>query len=318
MSTSKVVTISIIVPSHRSNSIDEFTQAILPLLQESQSVECIIIADYPTEALQKKYPQIQWMYINNQSIPVKRNIGIKKAQGEICGFIDDDCHPSKDWIENACSYLERNPQVVGVEGFTSIEQKKNQRGAYKEFKRLEKQGFRTNNIFYRKDILYKVNLFDERFSFQREDVDLAYSIIKAGHTIAFSKSIMVTHRFRQNEPWDLLKNCNNRRFDPLLYAKHKHLYRKHIGMAYPPGIAALLFSYIILIIIGLVNTQLLFPCSLVVFGLISVLTIRRGGIPFVHGGLQWFRELLSFAVAPFVIFYALLHGSIRFRTLFLL
>ncbi len=33
--------------------------------------------------------------------PLKRDIGAKKAKGEIIAFIDDDAYPRKDWLINA-------------------------------------------------------------------------------------------------------------------------------------------------------------------------------------------------------------------------
>ncbi len=310
--------VSIIVPSHREPYIEDLISSCNDTVWESVPVEIIIVADYPVDHLENTYPHVRWLHVPDKSISRKRNAGITAARGTICAFIDDDCRPAEKWIVHAVAYLNNHPDMIGVEGLTEIVAEDIRAGAYKEFKRLEKRGYRTNNIFYRRETLLVVNMFDERFTVQREDVDLAYSLIEAGHSIGYSSDIHVAHRFRKNEKWDLLKNCINRRFDPLLFRKHKQLYRKQIGMPYPPNILMVFIAHLLLIgsIISLSNTLVLFAA--IDFCIIVAATTRRAGLPFVNNPIQWVREFISFLISPFVLFGALLYGSIRFRYVFLI
>lgn len=310
--------VSVIVASHRERTIDNFVVSIMQVVPDLVLTEIIIVADYVIDEYKKKYPTIIWLYVPDKNIPVKRNRGIQAAKGEFCAFIDDDCRPAEKWISEAVQYLDSHPEIAGVEGLTAIEDCDRKVGAYKEFKRLEKRGYRTNNIFYRRDILLDVNLFDERFAFQREDVDLAYSILKSGQAIGYSESINVFHRFRTKERWDLLKNCVNRRFDPLLYKKHKKMYRQFIGTPFPPGISLILMAYMVTIGSALFFSSLTIYLSVMTMLIIFFFTIRRGGFPTPSGLIQWGREYVSFVASPFVLTGALLYGSIRFRQLFLM
>ena len=309
--------VSVIVSSHRAQFIEELISSFGDQVWGSVPTEIIIVADYTVDNLVKKYPDIHWLYVPDRSISAKRNKGIISAKGAICAFIDDDCIPDEKWIAKAVDFLNNHPDLVGVEGMTVIDTCDKKEGAYREYKRLENQGYRTNNIFYRQEILLKVNMFDERFTVQREDVDLAYSIIEAGFSIGYTREIKVKHRFRKNERWDLLKNCINRRFDPLLHLKHKKLYRHYIGTPYPPSVSLIFLAHIMLIFGAVVSMQLFLIFALLDILVIIVMTTRRAGLPFINSPVQWLRECTSFIISPFVLFGALLYGSIRFRHPFL-
>lgn len=317
MQESVIPKVSVIVSSHREQYIEGFVSSFNDTVWESVPTEIIIIADYTIDPYTKKFPDIHWIYVPDKSISAKRNKGIISAKGAICAFIDDDCRPAEKWISEAVTYLDNHPEIAGVEGMTEIAHCDKKEGAYREFKRLEKQGYRTNNIFYNRDILLKVNLFDERFTVQREDVDLAYSIIESGLDIGYSPKIKVEHQFRKNEKWDLLKNCVNRRFDPLLYCKHKKLYRRHIGTPYPPGIFFILLTHL-LVITGIVSLHQYVPVLILIDLFVSVFfTTRRAGLPITIGPVQWIRECISFIISPFVLLSALIYGCLRFRCLLL-
>lgn len=304
--------VSVIVASHRQNAIESFLAAWGNAIWGTVPVEIIVVADYPVDTFQKRYQWVQWFYVSEKSIPMKRNKGVRHAQGDICAFIDDDCRPCSGWISRAAAFLDANQEYAGVEGKTVIEKKKGMHGAYREYKRLEQQGFRTNNIFYRKSILCSVGMFDERFTVQREDVDLAYTLIENGFSIAYEPMLRVEHQFRDTEQWDLLKNCINRRFDPLLCRKHPALYRTLIKSPFPPSlIYALMIQTGVFCSIFTAPSYSLYAAGCGCAALV-ILTIRRGGFLLT---LQWFRELGSYMIAPFLLLVVLLYGSIRYRYL---
>ncbi|MGD9202650.1 MAG: glycosyltransferase [Chitinispirillia bacterium] len=314
----KSSSVSVIIPSHRDIYIDELIFSFTKEVCGSIPIEIIIIADYTVNSYREKYGQIKWIHIPDKSISKKRNKGIMSATGDICAFIDDDCIPEKGWVPAAIKYLQLHPEMAGVEGITSIVPCEEKQGSYREFKRLENRGFRTNNIFYKKKILLEVAMFDERFSVQREDVDLAYTILEAGFTIGYSQDIHVKHRYRNNENWDLLKNCVNRRFDPLLFKKHEKLYRQYIKSPYPPGISILSIVYFLTILLYKFFKRYLFIGILTDIVTVALLTIRRAGVPNLNNRCQWLREYVSFGVSPVVLSAALLYGVLGFKKFSLL
>jgi GT2 family glycosyltransferase len=304
--------VSIVVASHRSVYIKDLADAFAG--QEyfgDFAVEVIIVADYPVEEYQRRYPAVRWIFLEDAGISVKRNAGSKVARGEVLAFIDDDCVPAAGWAGQGLFYLDNNKDAAGCEGRTILECEAVAAPAA-EFKRLEKAGFRTNNIFYKKSVFESAGGFDERFTFQREDADLAFSVLSLGHTIGYCPEAMVTHRVRRNENWDLLKNCVNRRFDPLLYKKHPALYRKHIGSPIPPGIGCIM-AFHVLFLFALVVSIALWPVAAAVDCLTALaLSVRRNRNG--KNGLLWVvRDFISFSIAPFVILGVLLYGSVKYR-----
>jgi glycosyltransferase involved in cell wall biosynthesis len=304
--------VSVIIASHRSDYVHDVAKAFVRMLSAAApEFEVIVVADYQVRDHHRLYPGIRWVYHGNQGISVKRNAGAALARGEILAFIDDDCVPAHDWIARGLCFLDMHQDAAGCEGKTGIE-RSTAAGPVSEFRRLEKTGFRTNNIFYRKSYFESAGGFDERFTVQREDADLAFSVIEAGRSIGSCDDAVVTHRMRGGEKWDLFKNCFNRRFDPLLFKKHPVLYRKYIGSPVPPGIAAVLIVHLVLPASLFVNAALWPAVAAADIALALVLSARRnrGG----KNGFFWvMRDFISFLAAPIVLEGALIYGSVRYR-----
>ena len=306
--------VSVVVASHRSAYIKDLADAFAAQGASGEcGVEVIVVADYPIEEYQRRYPAVRWIFLEDAGISAKRNAGSRTARGDVLAFIDDDCVPAAGWAGQGLSYLDKNKDAAGCEGKTILECEAVAAPAA-EFKRLEKAGFRTNNIFYKKSVFESAGGFDERFTFQREDADLAFSVLSLGHTIGYCPEAMVTHRMRRNAKWDLLKNCVNRQFDPLLYKKHPALYRKHVGSPIPPGIGCVM-AFHMLVLFVLVVCIALWPAAVALDGLAALaLSVRRNRNG--KNGLLWIaRDFISFLTAPFVILGALLYGSVKFRKL---
>ncbi|MBD3347504.1 MAG: glycosyltransferase [Chitinivibrionales bacterium] len=306
--------VSIIVPSHRPEYMRKLAEKLISHKSEVSN-EIIVVTDYPLELLKKVSSAIRWIYHNSTSISAKRNRGAAIAHGELLAFIDDDCEPAENWLDEATGFLRNHPEYAGVEGKTEIGNNlKADTSALREYKRLEKPGFRTNNIMYRKSVFMEVGGFDERFTVQREDIDLALTINKKGYTIGFCATMKIYHHIRLNEKWDLLKNCINRRFDPLLYKKHGALYRKQVGSPFTPGIACILILHI-LCIAGSVTVMRLLPVFLAgEIGGIVFFTVRRSGFRKVKI-MNFLIDWVSFFISPFVLGAALAFGSVKFKKL---
>jgi GT2 family glycosyltransferase len=304
--------VSVVIASHRPGYIGRLLSA---LRQNGRQFETIAVCDYDAGRLKIDFPETIFYKVNDRSISVKRNFGVSKAHAGLVAFIDDDCVPSEDWVEKGCAFLSANPAFAAVEGLTTIENPAGSPTAPREYRRLERPGFRTNNIFYRKNAFLDAGGFDERFTVQREDIDLAFSLLDKGHSIGRDDGIRVMHRVRRNEPWDLLKNCVNRRFDPLLFKKHPARYREHIKTPFPATLLLLLLIHAVAVAAWFVVGLPFFAAAAIGdAAMVTVLTLRRrgGGGP---GGMA--MEWLSCLAAPAVLSFALLYGSFRYRKLLL-
>lgn len=317
---SKKPLLSVVVASHRPNLIEQLLASLheQTAAQSPMVFEIIIVTDYQNGSLQVQYPTITWLFLSTASISAKRNAGVYLARGSLVAFIDDDCRAAPDWIASGVAYLAAHPQATAVEGHTTIARSHSaKRTTSREYRRLEKPGYRTNNLFFRKAAFLSLGGFDEQFTVQREDMDLAFSALKQGYAIHYCQDVAVEHLFRHGERWDLLKNCWNRRFDPLLYKKHPREYRQHIRTPFPPTLLLLFPAQLLLLAL------LLFPCHLrrwfrlaATFELLLLAAtgLRRTGLhPLCV--TTWFFETVQLLVAPLLMLGALVYGSCRYRKL---
>jgi len=53
---------------------------------------------------------------NDRGLTRQRNVGIRRAHGEIIAFLDDDTVPEKDYFEQLLACFDRHPEAIGVGG----------------------------------------------------------------------------------------------------------------------------------------------------------------------------------------------------------
>jgi len=309
--------ISIIVASHRPEYIADCAASLCSQeLPPDCSLDAVVVADYPVDALAARFTGIRWLYHADRSIPAKRNRGIATARGSIIGFIDDDCRAHPAWAASAAAYLAQHPRASGVEGKTDIAISGQVDGKAAQFKRLERPGFRTNNIAYHAGVIASVNGFDERFFEQREDMDLAFSVLADGGSIDWCESMGIAHALRPGEPWDLLKNCINRRFDPLLHTKHRILYRRYIRTPWTPMIALMGATHAALAAVLMFAPAWGVLAAALDAAVALAFSLRRnaGGRLSIPGVAA---DALAYLLSPPTLLLALIIGSIRHRTFLL-
>ena len=311
-------TVSIVVASHRPNHIGPCVESIANCAAADLKIKIIVVADYAIESINlpdSPFYTLTAIHHAQRSIPAKRNIGIKQAAAPMIGFTDDDCRVDKSWIKEALRFLAKNPACAGVEGRTLIANNAQVNAPVSQFKRLERQGFRTNNIFYRTEHLRACSGFDERFTVQREDVDLAYTLLEKGLQIGYHELMIVNHVLRHNERFDLLKNCWNRRFDPLLHAKHRVLYRRCIGTPWTLSIAVVGIMQVVTVVAMVLHAYGMIA-GIIDIGLIFYFSLRRNG--YSAGRMnQIIIDGFLYAVSPVVLAAALVWGIVRFKRVLL-
>ncbi len=133
-----------------------------------------------------------------------RNRGIRRAQGEIIAFTDDDCRVPHEWLARIVDGYARYPEVAGVGGYLDPPDNAvahNVFARYERFvtSRIYRQGAHeivgrltdypaggTSNISYRKTVLDVVGGFDEWFPYAAaEDHDLRVRVQALGHQLLY-------------------------------------------------------------------------------------------------------------------------------------
>ncbi|MEA5579828.1 glycosyltransferase family 2 protein [Nodularia harveyana UHCC-0300] len=144
--------------------------------------------------------------VTEKNISISRNVGIKLASGKIIAFIDDDAIPPPDWIEKLLStYLLYGDKCAGVggvvrdmtspgyplqyhRGITNLISNTHPICLAGVIDYNQTQGFWYNclmgtNSSYRKDLLEKINGYDEFFDYFLDETDVCLRLIKAGYEI---------------------------------------------------------------------------------------------------------------------------------------
>ncbi len=195
----------------------------------------------------------------------KRNIGIKKAKGEIVAFIDDDAYPEAHWLEYAVKYFgDETIGAVGGPGVTppndpfmsqiggrvydNIFVSGNYRYRYKAGGvRRDVDDYPSCNLLVRKSVLDSFGGYRTDF-WPGEDTLLCKDIIDSGKRIVYDPWVVVYHHRRA------LFAAHLRQLGR--YAFHRGYFcRKfpsnslHLSYFVPTAFVAYLFLWAILVII---------------------------------------------------------------------
>ena len=205
--------VSIVVACpNRSWMLDECLKAIGA--QTYRNFEIIVL---PDEKVEVESGGGQWntlFFPTGKVRPAeKRNIGIRKAKGEIVAFIDDDAYPDTHWLEYAVKYFgEPDVGAVGGPGVTPPGDgylariggrvydnplvSGNYRYRYRAGGvRKDVEDYPSCNLFVRKDLLEKIGGYRTDF-WPGEDTLLCKDIIDNWKRIVYDPWIVVYHHRR--------------------------------------------------------------------------------------------------------------------------
>lgn len=219
--------VSVIIPTfNREDWLRKCLNALQCQKLSRQKYEVIVCDDGSTDKtneLVKTFPMVRYIQLTHSGSPGKvRNTGAKKALGKILAFTDDDCIPSKNWLNNALKYF-KDQEVIGVEGLTKISMERTSPLTILTYT-YHGAGFMTCNIFYRKSVFEAVKGFDPSYQYFREDTDLAWRILDSfpDKKIIFASNAIVEHQvikytlkkflvkhFRTKETYLNFKLCRN-------------------------------------------------------------------------------------------------------------
>lgn len=204
--------ISVIIPT--KNQADLLKLCLKSFLKQTVCAEEIIVIDNNSSddtknvvsVFRRKLP-IRYFIEKRHGPSFARNKGIMKARGKILAFIDSDCVPSCDWLENIWkSYTEEKESIIQgrwvniplnysipstlylytLEVYRSL-LLTNSRAQYVNF-------IDTKNFSIPNDIIRKGKLrFDENLILYAEDVDFGLQIINKNMRITYNPKVKVKH-----------------------------------------------------------------------------------------------------------------------------
>jgi len=206
--------VSVVVPVPKIN--DYIRKRIIPALsrQSFKSFELIIVPDKKTG--KEKFPSFVKIYSSWPRLgPAhKKDLGAKKAKGEIIAFLDDDAYPDEDWLKSALPYFKdqkiaavcgpgltpsHDPLLAQVSGWLwSSWLGAGGAGTYRCWpgKKREVDDYPTFNLIVRKRDFERVGGFDSLF-WPGEDTKFCHDLVyKLGKKIIYDPKVLVYHHRR--------------------------------------------------------------------------------------------------------------------------
>ena len=125
----------------------------------------------------------------------KRNVGWRATTAPLVAFTDDDCRPEPEWLERLLAAAREHPAAV-LQGRTVPDP--DERHLLHGFARSREvlgptDWFEASNIAYPRDLLERLDGFDEDFRFGSEDTDLGLRAVASGADRVFVGDASVRH-----------------------------------------------------------------------------------------------------------------------------
>jgi len=229
--------VSVVVPTfNRKEKLLECLSSLERQTFSLQEFEVIVVDDGSTdetgtsvqEYLTQAKLQLKFIQSEHAGPGVARNVGVQHASGDIIAFIEDDVTADEHWLEHALREFQSG-SIDCVEGITLLQGSSE---SVRVFDEPEHFSFIPCNLFVKKDVFARLGGYDAHFFdketnlYFREDADFGFRMLEAECRILKVNDVVVQHPQQYFSVQDAFKHSRRFYFDPLLYAKHPHYFRK--------------------------------------------------------------------------------------------
>lgn len=204
---------SVIVPTY--NSADTLAICLDALTTQDfprDDYEIIIVDDGSsdnTADVVNRYsrltPPVSYVKQPNQGPASARNLGARRARGDLLVFTDADCAPERNWLTEMCRpFAESHGQVSAVKGAYRTRQKSviakfAQLEFESRYRKLQESQYvdmiDTYSAAFKRDVFLSFGGFDTRFPVaNNEDVEFSYRMAAQGIKMVFNPNAIVYHR----------------------------------------------------------------------------------------------------------------------------
>lgn len=199
MSTARV---SVIIPFSKPDLAEVALEKLLRQTYPAELTE-ILLVGLKSSMLVNRWPikaiETKPIYYPGEA----RNIGARAATGDFFLFLDDDCEPALDWIEQNVRELEQ-PDVGAVGGQIAGKSKAFfaqcvdfSRFAFSQVNRRKEDAVCSASLGVKRQAYEEAQGFNEELR-SEEDMDFCYRLNKLGYKTIYQPAIKVLHDHRRN------------------------------------------------------------------------------------------------------------------------
>lgn len=211
------MTLSVIVPTFEAE--DTIPDLLESLANQSYTdFEVIVVDDDSKDGTVEaaKYYRCATIQLDRNRGPAHcRNIGAKKAKGEILVFTDSDCTVDSQWLETIKQHFSVNeaeavmgrlilmPSTLLGDSISALGFPAGGSLGFDKMWKVDRAGYTSSlsscNCAIKKEIFLDVGGFDESFPFPGgEDTLLAYNLISQNYRIRYCPDIIAYHKARDS------------------------------------------------------------------------------------------------------------------------
>ncbi|MHC4913714.1 MAG: glycosyltransferase family 2 protein [Planctomycetota bacterium] len=194
--------VSLVIPGRNcEQTIQLCLDAVAPLLETSRLGEIIFVDDGSTDdtaEIVAEFP-VSCVPGGGRGPGAARNFGWRAARHPLVWFVDADCVAEPDALSLLLPHLD-DPKVGGVSGSYGIMNPESLLACLIHEEIVERHRvmpqrvdfLATFNVVYRREILDRLDGFDERF-LKGQDAELSWRVLAAGYELRFAFESRVKH-----------------------------------------------------------------------------------------------------------------------------
>ncbi len=221
--------ISVIIPTcNRNEFLNNCLEALKPVNQSAADCYEVIVTDDSKTNVAKaliaqKFDWVKWIEGPKKGPAANRNNGAKYAKGEWLVFIDDDCVPDKNLINEYYKAIKNNPDTLAFEGAIYPDDWELLKKDMAECPVNTKGGcFWSANICVKKNLFYEIHGFNEQFLIAAQEDQEIYARILKHTPVIFCKDCIITHPVRLMKISKKIRRIPIEIKNWILFARIKH------------------------------------------------------------------------------------------------